>query len=354
MSERSKRMLFQFSFVLIALVIIEIVLRTKGYKPGDMKPNWLNFHPVDSLYVINEFYTNPEGLLLADSTTFAAQATYVNSDGFRSPDLAKIDTTKKKILFIGDSFTWGMSAKPIQDNCFADLLRNETNYEVVNLGIPAADPVQYAMLAEKYIPKIKPDYVLVMFFTGNDLMKEDRKVIPGSPYYYWSNAGALLADMDGKHFNSAQQAYNYIVNDKYYLRRSSNLFEKVIARSSLLSRLYSVRFRIKEKLEYENMLNDTRITKRYLNKIKAVAKQNHVPVKFVLIPEVKEADMPIEKYRQRYASLLDDSLLKSDWLLVQNSKTNFVDYPDAHLNNKGHRFYADFLEAFLKNAPELK
>ncbi len=349
MSSTRKILLFQFLFVALALVSIEIALRFIGYQPGDMKPNWLNFHPVDSLYVVHDYYTNNEGLLVADSLHWAQQNIHINEDGFRSPDLSKLDSAKKKILFIGDSFTWGMSASPVTDNCFVDLVRNETDFEVINTGIPAADPVQYTLLAKKYIPQLKPDYVLVMFFTGNDIMKQYREVIPNEPFYYYTNAGAILADMDSLHFKTAQEAYNYFVSDKYYLHQPKNIFEKAVAKSSLLSRLYSVRFRIEEKLEYERMIKNTSITKKYLKQIKAIAAQNHVPCKLVLIPEIKEADMPVEKYLKKYSDLLGDTSLQNDWLVPQNSKTYFNDYPDAHLNNKGHRFYGDYLKDFLQN-----
>ena len=79
-----------------------------------------------------------------------------------------------------------------------------------------------------------------------------------------------------------------------------------------------------------------------------------MPVKYVLIPEVKEADWPLENYVKKYADLLQDSSLRNDWILFENSKDNFMGYPDAHLNNKGHRYYGDKLKAFLNNTAEQK
>jgi lysophospholipase L1-like esterase len=349
---KAKIFLFQILFLTTACAIIEIFLRVSGYAPGDLKPNWLNFHPVDSLYVVNDYYANKEGVLIADSLYWAAQNVHVNEDGFRSPNFSTLNSSKKKILFIGDSFTWGLSASPVTNHCFVDLIRNETNYEVVNLGIPAADPPQYLSLAEKYIPKLKPDLMFVVFFMGNDLMKEDRKIIPGEPFYYYTNAGAILADIDGRHFKNAREAYNYILNDKYYLHQPKNIFEKIISKSSLLSRLYSVRFRIEEKWQYEKMLRHTELTKSYLKKIISVAQQSNVPVKLILIPEVKEADMCVAAYTKKYADILMDEQLKGYWLFPQNKKEFFKDYPDAHLNNNGHRLYADFLKAFLVDSFE--
>lgn len=349
MKTKLKLIFFQLVLLFILLVILEVMLRTIGYVPGDMKPNWLNFKPVDSLYIVPDYYTNEGGILVADSIYWAKRNVYINSDGFRSNQFSQLDSRKKKILLIGDSFTWGMSANPFRDSCFADILHQETHYEVINLGIPATDPVQYLELVKKYVPQIKPDFALIFFFSGNDIMKWDRKVIPGEPFYYFTNAGAILADIDGIHFTTAQEAYNYFVNDKYYLRQPKNVIEALVAKSALLSRLYSIKFRIEEKIEYERMIKDTRITKKYLKGIQHVCSENKVSLKFVLIPEIKEADMNLKSYSKKYADLLLDDSLKGDWLLTQNSKTNFNDYPDAHLNNRGHRFYADYLKLFLKD-----
>jgi hypothetical protein len=350
MKRKFKVIFFQLAFLLCLLLVVEFALRKMGYKPGDMKPNWLNFKPVDSLYVVPDFYTNNEGLLLADSSFFAGRKVHINEEGFRSPDFAKLDSNKKKVLFIGDSFTWGMSAQPVENNCFVDLVRNETNYEVINLGIPATDPPQYFLLARKYIPRFKPAMTFVIFFMGNDLMMEDRQIIPNEPFYYYTNAGAILADIDGHHFKSAQEAYDYFVNDKYYLHKPDNYFEWIVSKSALLSRLYSLRFRIEEKLRYEKMVKETSTTKKYLKGIQAIGRLYHVPVKFVLVPEIKEANMDLEDYKKKYSDILLDSELKNDWLIFKNAKSDFRDYPDAHLNNAGHRHYADYLESYLKSS----
>lgn len=346
MSERKKRILFQLFFLLVSFLVIEFILRAMGYKPGDMKPNWLNFKPVDSLYVISDFRTTTEGILVADTNTMRASHIAVNRDGFRTKEFSTIDSNKKKILFIGDSFTWGLSASPL-DSCFVDLIRNETNYEVINFGIPVTDPPQYFALAEKYIPVIKPDLVFVVFFMGNDLMQYDRKLSAEEPIYFLTNAGAILADIDGKHFHTAQSAYDYCVNEKYFLRNPQNLFEQIISKSALLSRLYSVHYRIDEKLRYERVVKDSHITKKYLRGIKRMTEASKVPVEFVLIPSRNEANTNLGKYKDRYADLLNDQELKNNWILLANSPANFTEYPDAHLNNKGHRVYADSLKLFL-------
>jgi hypothetical protein len=331
----------------LTLGLAEIFMRMKGYKPGDISPVWFNFRPVDTLRLEHFFYTNTDGILVADSSYWARHNIAINQDGFRSPAFANVDSNKKKVLFIGDSFAWGKSAQPIT-NCFVDLVRRETGLEVINLGIPGADPVQYFMLAHKYIPILKPDVVFVMFFMGNDLMLEDRKVMEGHSFCYATNAGMLFADIDGRYFSTAQQAYNYVSNEKYYLHKPDNLLEQVISKSAVLSRIYALKFRIREKLKYEHAVKESSVTRKYLTGIDSLARIYHAHIKLVLIPEYKEADMDTATYKKRYADLLLNGDIKNDWLLFKNSKSDFNNYPDGHLNNQGHRYYADLIEKYLK------
>lgn len=347
MKAKLKFITFQVVLLLALLTGVEIAMRYMGYAPGDMRPNWINFHQVDSLYLIPDFYVGHDGIQIADSARFAVQHISINSEGFRSPDFNKLDSTKKKVLFIGDSFTWGLSAQPLENHCFVDLLRNETNYEVINLGIPATDPPQYAALAKKYIPRFKPDITFVVFYMGNDLLTEDRQVTPDVPFYYYTNAGAISADIDGIHFKSPEAAYHYGMDERYFLHHPKNILEWVISKSALLSRLYAIKFRIKEKLEYEAVVNDSHITKKYLKQIQQIAAKSCVPVKFLLVPEIKDAGRSLDNYRKKYADILKDKDLKNDWIILPNAKEYFRNYPDGHLNNKGHRHYADFLETYL-------
>lgn len=346
MTVSRKRILFQITLILVCSLSIELVLRWSGCQPGDLRPNWLQFTPVDSLMVDDLFFTTREGILVANRTRWAKTGLYINTNGFRNKEFSEIDSTKKKILLIGDSYVWGSSARPIEQ-CFADLLRKETDYEIINLGIQAVDPPQYLQLTQKFLPLLNPDFLLVFFYMGNDLMKQDRTSPMGKPFVYVTNAGVIPSYDGSVYFDSAEKSYQYFVNEKYFLKKPANALEKIISKSCILSKLYSIRFRLEEKWAYENVVKDASISKNYLKSIQQTAVENKVPVKFVLIPELKEAEMDSQKYADRYASLLSDPSLKNEWIPLHPKKSLFRDYPDGHLNNEGHRFYADYLKSYL-------
>lgn len=330
----------QALIVIGLFALAEGFVRHLGYVPGDLRPNWSNFHPVDSLIVHHDFIVDSNGILIANATNLKPIGTTINSDGFRAPEFAEMDTVKHKILLIGDSFTWGLSAQPM-DSCFADLLKAQVSGTIINTGIPIADPAQYEAIAHRYIPMLKPEKVVVMFYLGNDIMQQPRPTTPFKPFYYYTNAGAMMADDGDIHLNSAREAYDYYTRRKFFLVHPANFMEKVIAKSALLSRIYSFKYRWQEKREAENAISDMSVTQKYLYSIVNTCKQNNCQLQIILIPEIKEADQPKSFFEKRYKGFFNDPVLsKCTYIPEGNSPKNYVPYPDGHLNNAGHKFYS--------------
>lgn len=335
------------------LLLTELFLRYQGYAPGDLRPNWSNFHPVDSLIVYDDFVVDSSGILIANRSHLKETKMTINSDGFRAPEFQSLDTAKYKLLLIGDSFTWGLSANPI-DSCFADLLKRRWLGPVINTGIPIADPAQYDAIARKYIPIIKPDKVIVMFYLGNDIMSQPRPIIPLQAFYYYTNAGAVMADDGPVHLNSAKEAYEYYTHQKFFLLHPANDFELIISKSALLSRLYSFKYRWAEKREAENAIRDMSVTQSYLYSIADVCRRNHCSLQVVLIPEIKEANRPRAFFEKRYRGFFGDSVLAPLTFIPEgNSPKNYVPYPDGHLNNAGHKFYAEIIADIINRPPPI-
>ena len=339
----------QALIVIGLFVLAEVFVRFQGYTPGDLRPNWSNFHPVDSLIVHNDFIVDSNGILIANAANFKTMGGPINSDGFRAPEFANIDTAKHKIMLIGDSFTWGLSAQPM-DSCFAELLKAMVSGTIINTGIPIADPAQYEVIARKYIPQIKPEKVVVMFYLGNDIMQQARPTTPFKPFYYYTNAGAMMADDGAIHLNSAHDAYDYYTRRKFFLIHPANLMERVIAKSALLSRIYSFKYRWREKKAAENAISDMSVTQKYLYSIVNICKVNNCQLQIILIPEIKEADQPKAFFEKRYKGFFSDPILsKCTYIPEGNSSKNYVPYPDGHLNNAGHKFYSKKIAERLAN-----
>lgn len=342
--------LFIISLTLILLVAIELFLRLTNHQPGNLTPNWANFKPVDSLIEFHHFTTDTDGLVVANKAYFDTIGININKDGFRSPEWSSMDTSKKTDLFIGDSFTWGLSANPVTA-CFVDLVRNQSSNNIVNLGIPVADPLQYSELAKKYIPKFKPQQVFVMLFLGNDIMQNERTMTPNKPLYFYTNAGAMLASDGKRTFSSAREAYQYYSAEKYFLLHPTSLFQKVASKSALFSLLYAIHMRWEEKQKYDKSIAEMHFTKKYLNAIVKHCKANQSNLHILVIPEQKEADKDSTYFKNRYKALFADATLGPYVCLPSGiNKTHYMPYPDAHLNNAGHQFYAKQILGLLSDS----
>jgi len=99
----------------------------------------------------------------------------INKLGFRDDELFKIKPENtKRILVLGDSFTFGMGVK--HENIYTEVLQKLLNekdaenvYEVVNTGaIGYTLDNQLLLLKEKGL-ELNPDAVIVGFFVGNDV-----------------------------------------------------------------------------------------------------------------------------------------------------------------------------------------
>jgi hypothetical protein len=190
----------------LALFVAELALRSSGKTPGYV-PRYSNraFRPVNQLKVNRSFLTDDEGVFKANPKYEWSAEYQINSDGFRSVEFKQYETTRTKILFLGDSFTWGGSANPIT-NCFVDIVRRR-GYLTFNTGIPGTGPTQYAYIAEKYVPLLKPDIVAVTFYMGNDLKPPD-PMLPYKNLYHITNAGWLSAFDENGNYMVPLDAYN--------------------------------------------------------------------------------------------------------------------------------------------------
>lgn len=161
-----RNFIFGIVTVLISLiavfVISEIVIRSYQFlrSPApsivmDHELGWLPGPDIDFLSVVAD----------AGGEYYALRITS-DENGFRMfGDLNSSD--KKKVLFIGDSFTQAMEVS--DRNIYFAHLQNELDIEVFGLGTGGYGSLQSYLLLQKWIDRIRPDVVVYQFF-GNDFI----------------------------------------------------------------------------------------------------------------------------------------------------------------------------------------
>lgn len=99
----------------------------------------------------------------------------LNEFGFREAPLnsAVLGDDYSRILFLGDSFTYGQGVAEGQ-NRFSDIIESQINqfagndsglqYHIYNAARPGTDPVDWLGYFEKLLPVYTPDHVFAIFF----------------------------------------------------------------------------------------------------------------------------------------------------------------------------------------------
>jgi len=91
----------------------------------------------------------------------------INNLGFRGANTT-IKKTRKRVLVIGDSFTFGWGVE--EDESWIQLLSEKyPDIEFLNLGQGGNHPGDYVRIAKIAIPLLKPDLVIISILQGNDL-----------------------------------------------------------------------------------------------------------------------------------------------------------------------------------------
>jgi lysophospholipase L1-like esterase len=142
-----------------------------------------------------------------------------NSLGLR--DVEFVRDGRPILLFIGDSFTWGVDAQA--EERFTDLLRPRMpGYTIVNAGVSGYGTDQALLLLQRLWDTIKPDIVVLMFCTLNDRADNTRNVRYDDyykPYFDTGPDGALV--LRGQPVPKSRQLYirqDWIVRHSWVAR----------------------------------------------------------------------------------------------------------------------------------------
>jgi hypothetical protein len=361
---RNNKFLFNIILLIfstaITLFVAEVALRIVGKKAGYV-PRYSRFKVVEDLQIDSSYYTDSEGVFKANPDHPGwTDDVHINSDGFRGAEFSQQHPVERpKILFLGDSFTWGSSARPI-DSCFVDIVNRE-GFVTFNTGIPGTDPNQYAFLAEKYIPLLKPDFVAVMFYLGNDFIAP-RPMLPFKNLYHVTNAQFLYAFDEAGNYMSPQQAYEY-----YLAKNNSAAHAQSAEANSLKSRLRMLLMRtvvgtylwvsadkLKDELFAGASEDDANTAydpaRKSLAKIKAACENAGMNFMLFVIPVHPGKGHYYTSVAHHQKFLNEFNAYVPDFLTT----TDYMELPNAHFNNSGHRKYADFIIRSIKQIQDVK
>lgn len=329
---------------IMILVIAEYGLRFLGYQPATQF-----FRAVDTLEVFDHYYTDEDGIFKANpASAHWAGKISINNSGFRSPMFDTETDGRCSILLLGDSMAWGMSAEPLTRS-YPDLLRGK-GFAVYNTGIPGTSPTQYKRIAEKYIPALKPDIVLVSFTMENDLLIVPEDLQPNQNLWHITNAGWILARDEAGQYLEPQSAYDHYIGGTYAtLKRLA--YQSVIG-TMAISALKKLRDDYLRPLSTGGAAKteaDTTVSPpdlfgysfRVLEEISTIASSNDAEFAVLVIPNHAEGcgDPTITAVAQ-YRTVFDKL---NPVYLDEIPKEVYIKNPDCHLDNDGHLYVSEVL-----------
>ena len=126
------------------------------------------------------------------------------ADGFRSNSSA----SNFKVLVIGDSY---IEIGEDDSLTLSEQLKQVSGLSTFNLGRAWYGPFQYLELLKRYGPRIRPQYVALCFFDGNDAedTKQYLKWQRGKSYYTFVIGTKSYL---GRYFTALRDSYIYLVN----------------------------------------------------------------------------------------------------------------------------------------------
>lgn len=274
-----------------------------------------------------------------DSSILHYSKNPINNDGFYSIPFDTSCQRDRKVLLVGDSFTWGHSTSN-KTLSFSNVLLGR-GYHVFNTGISGADLPQYLQVIKTYVPVLKPEVIVVNVFMGNDIMDFERSPMPYMPVHFSTNAGNLLSFQGDTQLLDMHQAYDNIMSNMVV--RGYGPCAHWASKSVLGALMWSVGARfglVKQKFYQYPKSPVVPASRKSLLAIQSFCDSVKVPLVISVIPtidggklagaEMKEAAFQGVEYQQ---PSMDISLYRTG---------------DGHFNDQGHLFYADYLQDLLE------
>jgi hypothetical protein len=132
----------------------------------------------------------------SEATVTTARTIHVAHNSFGIRDIEFKPDDDPTILFLGDSFDWGVDAEA--DERFTDLLRGHVpGYKILNVGVSGYGTDQEYLLLQRLWARTRPSIVVLIFCTDNDRLDNTTNVRYNGyhrPYYTTAMDGHLSVD----------------------------------------------------------------------------------------------------------------------------------------------------------------
>jgi lysophospholipase L1-like esterase len=167
----------------------------------------------------------------SDSTVTNVRTIHAHHNGLGLRDDEFRLDAKPTILFLGDSFVWGLDAEA--NERFSDLLKPRlSGYKILAAGVSGFGTDQEYLLLQRLWPRVKPAVVVLIFCTQNDRADNSTNIrYEGyqKPYFATAADGSLV--LQGEPVPKSRLQYikeNWWVRHSWVVRLANAVYLKIV------------------------------------------------------------------------------------------------------------------------------
>ncbi len=268
---------------------------------------------------------------------------HFNNYGFRERGVQdkKVEGNVYRTLFVGDSMTMGLGVedyeaypRQLEKILNAKGVGNSTIFENLNFALWSEGPIQYYETAKEFVPRLKPNLLIVGYFIGNDAF-DDVYYTKSAKFRFWQ----ALPD----------RIFPYSFNE--FLKNNSYLYQLVLTKYYTQVAKLDPNMTDGEKTKEQGYL----LNKQALLDIKKLADKNSVKLLVLGLPTDLEI---IQGKKEVYTERMNEI---GNW--AQQNNINYLDFynyfmqapkrtslmikGDTHLTPEGHQLVAKVLSDYL-------
>lgn len=354
-----KKITFVFFGILVGILFFEVILRVfDSYRSAPQ----LFVDTTKTIYA----YDSALGWRLVPRTSGQEKRTEfdvtytINGQGFRDdrdyPTMSS--SSKKRIIFFGDSFTFGVGVP--NNQTIPKVLEEEAGYDVLNFGISGYDIGQYYLLLKKEGLRYNPDIVVYDIYLGNDI--EDVRL--PHPYqssklkpYFAVDSGQLVlrgvpVPLDSSSSTAAVVDYR-VKNIAFYnsIRWVFDLKTVLLWKNLLKQNFHPFLARwgfVKSISDYQENFS---IIEKLLAETQTVLSGKKFIVLIIPSKNIKYNYLEKEFGKKLESILQEQNILFVNLTSLVINGSNFYFPLEGHLNEKGYQLAADALSnlSLIKN-----
>jgi hypothetical protein len=320
-------------------------LIAQSQQPLERAPYWLCEPELGCRFISSAI---PESLCPRVNSEMTSHFCFINSQGYQDTDefalSPELEQSQYRIMLLGDSFTFGMSADyPLGfANLVSEHIGSEHDGIVWNLGIPGTSTRQALLLAKEYVPILQPNIVVLGFF-NNDFSEN---LYPIDLY-----EAPLI---EGKY----QLVYAYQMNNtlepqrltdaNIYFRAhgqpaSNTQLEILLRRTRLGSLLLNALPSISRIANPDAIWNESvQQTHELLAELQTYLASENILFVVLYIPSIDDVQFPTRPYTTFQQMSADLGLYRLD-MLDKLSDIDYLPLPDGHWTNSGHAKASEIL-----------